>query len=269
MWKEVLKGKYGDAVSGSVIIGENCKPWFSSVWWKDICSIGVNLDSNWFAQGVKKIIGNGNQTTFWSDFWLGFVRLQIVLPRLYSIAIQKDCTVADMRIAVDGEFIWNFEWRRRLFVWEENLVDQLKEALALVVLSDDRDSWVWVPNNSGAFSVKYTYWSIINLFIPQDLIAINESQAFVSLWNCSAPSKVQAFGWQLLLDRIPTRQNLLRRSINLANGDQNCVCCGTELESAVHLFIYCDFSRQVWAMIFDWLGQVFSLLYFEFNERHD
>jgi hypothetical protein len=238
MWKEVLKGKYSDAVIGSVIIGENCKPWFSSVWWKDICSVGVNLDSNWFAQGVKKVLGNGNQTAFWSDIWLGSAPLQTVFPRLYSIVIQKDSSVADMRIPLQGEYTWNFEWRRRLFVWEEDLVVQLKEALALVVLSDDRDRWVWVPNSSGAFTVKSTYWYIINLFVPQNLIGMYESQAFVSLWNCRAPSKIQAFGWQLLLDRIPTRQNLLRRSINLVNGDHNYVCVAGLSWKLVYIFSF-------------------------------
>jgi hypothetical protein len=117
-------------------------------------------------------------------------------------------------------------------------VVQLKEALALVVLSDDRDRWVWVPNSSGAFTVNSTYWYIINLFVPQNLIGMYESQAFVSLWNCRAPSKIQAFGWQLLLDRIPTRQNLLRRSINLVNGDHNYVCVAGLSWKLVYIFSF-------------------------------
>jgi hypothetical protein len=68
------------------------------------------------------------------------------------------------------------------------------------VLSHESDKWGWAPNNGGDYSVKSTYWSIVNLFIPMDLIEPIETQAFVSLWNCCAPSKVQAFGWQLLLD---------------------------------------------------------------------
>jgi hypothetical protein len=44
LWKEVLKGKYGEEAIGSVEFGEHRKPWFSSTWWKDICSIGINLE---------------------------------------------------------------------------------------------------------------------------------------------------------------------------------------------------------------------------------
>jgi hypothetical protein len=49
MWKEVIKGKYGDALIGRVDLGEDSKPWFASTWWKDICSIGTNIDFNWFS----------------------------------------------------------------------------------------------------------------------------------------------------------------------------------------------------------------------------
>jgi hypothetical protein len=273
MWKEVLKGKYGDSVTGSVIIGDNCKPWFSSVWWKDICSIGVNLGSNWFAQGVNKCIGNGNHTNFWSDVWVGSAPLQNVFPRLFSISNQKNCSVAELRGSGVGGIRWTFDWRRRLFVWEENLLDQLKERINSVVLSHESDKWGWAPNNGGDYSVKSTYWTIVNLFIPMDSIEPIETQAFVSLWNCCAPSKVQAFGWQLLLDRIPTRQNLIRRQINIGEGDHLCVWCSAEAETGLHLFLYCEFARQIWTTVLDWLGLRFmlphNLLNSEFSKGFD
>jgi hypothetical protein len=47
LWKEVIRSKYGDSVIGRVEWGEGSKLWFSSSWWRDICSIGTNLDHNW------------------------------------------------------------------------------------------------------------------------------------------------------------------------------------------------------------------------------
>jgi hypothetical protein len=67
LWKEVVKGKYGHGVICKVVLGEDCKPWFSSSWWRDICSIGSNLGRNWFAQGVVRNMGNGVHTLFWED----------------------------------------------------------------------------------------------------------------------------------------------------------------------------------------------------------
>ncbi|MCI36215.1 hypothetical protein A2U01_0057437, partial [Trifolium medium] len=45
----------------------------------------------------------------------------------------------------------------------------------------------------------------------------------------------------------------------LAEGDQLCVCCGVETESAIRLFLYCDFARSIWVEVFGWLGLNFFL----------
>jgi hypothetical protein len=52
LWKELIKSKYGESVVGRVDLGDECKPWFVSLWWKDICSIGINFNQNWFSLGV-------------------------------------------------------------------------------------------------------------------------------------------------------------------------------------------------------------------------
>jgi hypothetical protein len=70
--KEVIKGKYGGSVVGRVMMEEDCKPWFSSTWWRDICSIGSNLDRNWLAQSVTKKLGNGANTRFLGGYLGGW-----------------------------------------------------------------------------------------------------------------------------------------------------------------------------------------------------
>jgi hypothetical protein len=62
LWQQVIIGKYGGLVIGRVELGEESKPWFASSWWRDICSTDINLDRNWFAQGVVKELGNGAHT---------------------------------------------------------------------------------------------------------------------------------------------------------------------------------------------------------------
>ncbi|KAK2426554.1 hypothetical protein QL285_025213 [Trifolium repens] len=58
-----------------------------------------------------------------------------------------------------------------------------------------------------------------NLTAMSDLKAL----VFRDLWSSPAPSKIIAFSWQLLYDRLPSKRNLLRRgagaqgiSLNLA-----------------------------------------------------
>jgi hypothetical protein len=40
VWKDVLISKYGANVLGRVELEENCKPWYASLWWRDVCSMG-------------------------------------------------------------------------------------------------------------------------------------------------------------------------------------------------------------------------------------
>jgi hypothetical protein len=69
------------------------------------------------------------------------------------------------------------------------------------------------------------------------------------------PSKVSAFSWQLLLDRIPTKENLRKRRI-LQHHQSICVFCGAEVETIVHLFLHCPWAAKVWYDIMKWLGFV-------------
>jgi hypothetical protein len=69
---------------------------------------------------------------------------------------------------------------------------------------------------------------------------------------------VVAFSWQLLHDRLPTRDNLvLRHVIQQAGSDGNCVWCdGGGESSSSHLFLHCNVALKVWYAIFNWLGVV-------------
>jgi hypothetical protein len=51
----------------------------------------------------------------------------------------------------------------------------------------------------------------------------NEVSAFRFLWKSKAPSKVTAYVWQLLLDRVPTYYNLQRQGIVLSPTNNDCV----------------------------------------------
>jgi hypothetical protein len=96
MWRKVIIAKYGRMACGKVALGEDSIPWFSSIWWRDICSIGTNLEIDWFSQNAVKKIGNGGHTSFWSDKWLGDFSLCERFPRLFSISNQRDATMAAM-----------------------------------------------------------------------------------------------------------------------------------------------------------------------------
>jgi hypothetical protein len=269
IWKDVLKSKYGNAVVGKVELGDDHKPWFASLWWRDICSIGSNLNHNWFAEAVSKILGNGLKTRFWNDIWAGEVPLQTRFPRLFSISNQKNSLVAEVvNLDVDGGR-WNLLWRRRLFEWEKDLENDLLVLINPIwPLSNDVDRWGWKPENGADVTVSSTYRIVSNFSSLAFSVSPLNSRIFSSIWKCPAPSKVSGFVWQLLHGRIPTRNNLVVRGILVANGDVACGLCGEALETELHLFLYCEIATLVWMEIFSWLDVPFYLPHNLFSILH-
>ncbi|PWA87168.1 hypothetical protein CTI12_AA134350 [Artemisia annua] len=47
-----------------------------------------------FWSHCKKRVGNGINTSFWSDCWLGDIPLKAKYPRLFALELEKDATVA-------------------------------------------------------------------------------------------------------------------------------------------------------------------------------
>jgi hypothetical protein len=238
VWKDVLKCKYGEVVSKRVALGEDCKPWYSSLWWRDICTIGNNVEINWFARNMVKKLGNGALTSFWFDIWVGDLSLKNRFPRLFLISTQKEASVAHLWNSGTEVNKWYVMWRRRLFVWEENLVEELMEIINMVTLSNTTDKWGWIPENNAEFSVKSTYISVSNLSNLEVSKAQWHAQIFSSLWKTPSPSKVCGFVWQMLHDRIPTKANLVSRRIINAGEDSICALCRLETESTHPLFLY-------------------------------
>lgn len=61
--------------------------------------------------------------------------------------------------------------------------------------------------------------------------------AIERLWSIVVPSIINAFGWSLLQDKLPTRVKLWRRNVISDVHQQCCVWCFNDIESASHLFV--------------------------------
>jgi len=119
--------------------------------------------------------------------------------------------VAELRGDGSSNTGWNFMWRRRLFVWEVNLLNSLLAKLHDVVLSHGEDVRVWKLEENGEFSVSSLYKKLEVFSAHDDDTGEEERRVFVQLWKSPAPSKVVALSWKALLNRIPTIVNLHRR----------------------------------------------------------
>jgi hypothetical protein len=175
---------------------------------------------------------------------------------LFSLAIDKEVTIRNL-VVVEGDRIgWNFSWRRRLFHWEEERVTLLLAQIEGVRLTNGVDSWRWNLDPGGVFSVNSAFVSLSKELVPGPILSPFELAIFKNIWDSPAPSKVIAFSWQLLYDRVPTKVNLSLRGILPHNSGNNCIWCGNERESSSHLFLHCNVAMVVWYQIFKWLGVV-------------
>jgi hypothetical protein len=116
-----------------------------------------------------------------------------------------------------------------------------------------------MPGEGGLFSVHSVYTTLGTVFAPLVQFPAHQLRVFDRIWKCSAPSKVVAFSWKLLRNRIPTKSSLAIRGVPVLGGSIDCVHCLGREEDARHLFLFCDFASLVWNAIFRWLGVIIVL----------
>jgi hypothetical protein len=95
------------------------------------------------------------------------------------------------------------------------------------------------------FSVKSCYTILQNLGLVVGGLTREEAGVFHDMWKSKAPSKVLAFPWTMILERIPTKVNLDERRLLAIDDSLRCVFCGMENETIVHLFLHCHVTSQV------------------------
>jgi hypothetical protein len=120
--------------------------------------------------------------------------------------------VIDYWVEGEGWGVGTWGWRRRLFEWEENLLIELLE------VREEEDEWSWELEDNGTFSVRSVYLALGNVFVPETMLSEQELRVLKYIWKSPAPSKVIAFSWKLLRNRIPTRANLAYRRVEVNSG---------------------------------------------------
>jgi hypothetical protein len=251
-WKLVLQAKYGDLVASLHNQKLDNDARTASVWWKDI----ANLEGNdrWFSNTVVKKVGDGSSTAFWTDIWIGNVFLKDHFPRLFSVSSIKEAKVAGAGSWVNGRWCWSIAWRRNLSVWEDELHVQLMEILLGASLSMTKDKWVWSVEDDGVFSVKSCYSLLSRRAVSLVDIPAVHNFVFQRIWKSVAPLKVNAFFWQALIDKIPSRSNLFRRGVVQEVEDTYCNRCGVSIETTTQILLHCNLASTVWYRVCNWLG---------------
>ncbi|KAK2426689.1 hypothetical protein QL285_025332 [Trifolium repens] len=246
MWFKVLAARYG---VDRGMLRDGGRRRFS--WWREIVNIrdGVGgIGGGWFRECVSRKVGDVSDTLFRIDPWLGGDPLCERFRRLFDLAENKSCTVAEMFSAgweVGGKAS---VWRRQLWVWEEEMLGECQYLLfPFTVQAQSSDVWRWQPDPDAGYSIRGAY----QLLTSHDSFTLSETDDLV--WHKQVPLKISIFVWRLLRDRLPTKSNLVARGI-ISPNDLYCVSgCGGG-ESAHHLFLSCGTFGQLWALVRSWIG---------------
>jgi len=245
--------KYDRSVADLVEGGVNPCPRFASPWWKDLLGLEAGEGNQWFNTEVTRKVGNGNSTSFWEVAWRGDIPFRVKYPRLFSLSNQREAKVGDLCGTLDSVMDWVFSWRCPFFVWEDRILEELLVDLGGFMRLDVPDRWWWKLEEKGSFSVSSMYRKLDEMVVTVSSTEVQLS-AFTHIWKSPAPSKVIAFSWKLLRDRILTRVNLSRRHVLPLDSALSCVLCKGVPEVSDHLFLNCVTATAVWTKLLSWLG---------------
>ncbi|KAK8659534.1 hypothetical protein V6N13_029734 [Hibiscus sabdariffa] len=105
------------------------------------------------------------------------------------------------------------------------------------------DKLIWIHDRVGVFSLKKV--SSLLLHLIGDFIDIVADK----LWKVKVPPKIQSFIWLVYLDRVPTKEFLLNRGLQILETLKGCPLCGSGVESSHHLLFACGFANCFWLQI--------------------
>ncbi|KAK7261703.1 hypothetical protein RIF29_28020 [Crotalaria pallida] len=77
----------------------------------------MHVNEDWFTKGLHMVLRNGEKAT---------TPLKQSFPRLFTCCMDQNIKVGEAGTWENGSWAWNFPWRRRLFAWEEDLVEELR-----------------------------------------------------------------------------------------------------------------------------------------------
>ncbi|KAL5172124.1 hypothetical protein HKD37_16G044943 [Glycine soja] len=154
------------------------------VWWEIVsmsCKCLVNVDiMHYFgidSKAVELLVKNSSHLR----------RMKVEGSKLWC------CKNLGVKVFWVGDtWMWDFKWRRRWFEWETFLVTTINHMLANVrIQKQGRDSWWWLDDNTGIYSVKYGYRVLHNL-----LMGSQPTEAFSMIWKLKVPKKVICLVWR-------------------------------------------------------------------------
>ncbi|XP_018479618.1 uncharacterized protein LOC108850618 [Raphanus sativus] len=190
-------------------------------------------------KGLRSNVGSGKSTLVWTDKWL--FDKEPLAPMRKQTFFNVNLRVCDL---IDTHTrTWDRGKLEEVFFPSDiELIMKMKPAFG------KEDSYEWVHNRWGAYSVKSGYW----LACSTDKSAVRvEAQSKPSLndvrsqvWSVNTTPKIKVFMWKALSNALAVSEECIARGMKV---DPRCQRCGDDGESINHALFSCPAARLVWA----------------------
>ncbi|KAL4378935.1 hypothetical protein GQ457_02G038900 [Hibiscus cannabinus] len=140
---------------------------------------------------------------------------------------------------------WEEVFSRPLLERERCLLTELIQALHDKEINTNmEDRLIWIHDTAGNFSVKH----LSSLLVQTNADCVEFK--FDRLWKIKVPPKVRYFIWLVSIDRIPSKEFLIKRGVVISEELRGCPWCGLGIEFSFHLLFACRFAASFWQVIF-------------------
>lgn len=201
---------------------------FSSIWSSVKNELEViKNNSTW-------IVGDGKMINFWYDDWC-------------EGSIQQLLNIPDHIILEFPDKLENYVENHRWSIPDNlhHMFPDLRLLVSKVTLANRSlpDSLVWNHSSNGDLTMKDAY-SFKKHAFPKIPWAKH-------IWSNDIPPSKSLLVWRLMLNKLPTDDNLVARGYNLPS---MCSICKNQVETSFHLFFDCPYAITLW----QWLSSIFN-----------
>ncbi|GAU35943.1 hypothetical protein TSUD_394910 [Trifolium subterraneum] len=211
---------------------------FSSIW------SSIKDDFTVIMDNTVWLLGDGKEINFWNDNWCGTsLSEQLRIP--VQIRHSLSSSVSD--------FIFNGHWDipAQLSLAYPNLSSIISQIV--IPLSPSQDKLLWKHTDNSDLQLKEAYHFKTQQF--QDLCWAKY------IWSTDIPPSKSLFVWCLMIGKVPTDDNLMRRGCHIPS---MCNLCNMHVESSFHIFFECDYAIKLWS----WFAGCLNIV-LQFNSMED
>ncbi|XP_042953522.1 uncharacterized protein LOC122290063 [Carya illinoinensis] len=180
-------------------------------------------------EGLVWRVGDGRSIKIWKDKWV---------PRAITFKIQSSISIlhaeakVEQLISVEKKE-WNVELVKEVMNEEEaEIISKLP-----ISLSGLPDKQIWAYSKNALYTVRSAYHVEINRRRRERGEMSNKSgEVWRKVWLLNIPRVVKVFVWKTMLNCLPTKMNLMKRSVVK---EATCPVCMNENETVCHALWSC------------------------------